>query len=170
MTIENTRPPKSGLAHAPEQRPHTVPEAPPDSPARVVLKELAAATGAASNDDGGDGDEQNHPSQAMIDTVLAGKHRIICEIGCGGTGRVYKAEHCLLQRLEAVKVLHKNLCADGESLQRFQVEARATSTLRHENLIAVTDFGITEAKQPYLVMDYIEGESLADFVKRHGRL
>jgi serine/threonine-protein kinase len=80
---------------------------------------------------------------SLIGHVLSGKYKITSEVGRGGMGTVYKAEHLLLSKFQAVKVMHRHLTEESQNLNRFQIEAKAASALRHENLLTVTDYGLT---------------------------
>ena len=112
----------------------------------------------------------DEPEPELVGQVLNERYKIISEIGSGGMGKVYKAEFIALNKIQAVKVLHRHLSGDSQSLQRFQVEAKAASSLRHENLLTVTDYGVTETRAPYIVMDYVEGESLSFYLEQHEKL
>lgn len=101
--------------------------------------------------------------------IIEGKYRIISLIGQGGFGCVYKVEHILLKSLCALKLLMPAHATDAK-LIRFQREAQSMSNLHHENLVRASDFGIFDEKYPYLVMDWIEGPTLADFLKKRGCL
>ncbi len=102
----------------------------------------------------------------MIGTTLADKYRIESEIGRGGMSVVYKGRHELMDRMVAIKMLQAQLVNDQTSIKRFKQEAKAASCLTHANVITVYDCDVSPAGQPYLVMDYLEGESLADIIKR----
>src|ERR1700722_11085731 len=108
--------------------------------------------------------------QMVVGDIFADQYRIISEIGNGGMGRVFKAQHVLLKNVVALKILHRHMTVDSLNLKRFQIEAKAASNLRHENLVTVTDYGITPGDQPYLIMDYLAGESLDEFLSKHRRL
>ena len=100
-------------------------------------------------------------NQRTIGRALDGRYRLEAEIGVGGLGAVYRATHEKLDKSVAVKLLHQH-CGESELLRnRFEREARALATLDHPNIVAVTDFGIAE-DTPYLVMELLEGETLAD--------
>jgi eukaryotic-like serine/threonine-protein kinase len=100
-------------------------------------------------------------SDPMIGSYFAERFQIISKLGAGGMGSVYKAKHLLMDKVIALKVLEK---VDGESARRFQMEAKLACQLQHPNIINVSDFGISAEGQPYLVMDYLEGQSLGDVV------
>jgi serine/threonine-protein kinase len=110
-------------------------------------------------------------TESLVGSTLAGKYEILSEIDRGGMSIVYKAKHQLMDRIVAIKVLQSQLVNDQTSKKRFQQEAQAASCLTHPNVIALYDFGIAEATtQPYIVMDYLVGESLATIVKRDNHL
>lgn len=91
-------------------------------------------------------------------------------LGEGGMSSVYEAEHALIRRKVAVKVLKSELSVDGAHVQRFFNEARATSAIRHPNIVEVIDVGRLADGVPYLVMELLEGESLGDRLERLGSL
>lgn len=97
----------------------------------------------------------------MIGKVLPGGYQILDLLGVGGMGRVYRAEQRTLGRTVAVKVIHPHLLGDEKSLARFLTEARATSQLNHPNTVSVIDFGKLEDGKPYLVMEFLRGNNLA---------
>lgn len=101
-------------------------------------------------------------------SLFAGKYEVGDRLGSGGMSTVYLAKHKFLNKNVAVKVLHSNLASDAKSVQRFQMEAKAAFDLTHPNLLTIYDFGISQDGQAYIVMDYIEGESLSDLVQRQG--
>jgi serine/threonine-protein kinase len=104
----------------------------------------------------------------LIGTWLADKYRVDSQIGVGGMGVVYKGWHDLMRRAVAIKVLRPQLIDDENSTKRFRQEAVAASRLKHPNIITVYDFGKTENDRLYLVMDLLEGYSLADLIKEKG--
>lgn len=104
----------------------------------------------------------------MIGEILDGKYRIDNQLGAGGMGNVYLATHLGTTRVVAVKVIAPKWAADPHFLGRFQREAQACGQLRHPNIVNVTDFGIAKADSsdlPYLVMELLDGETLAAFQK-----
>ena len=99
-----------------------------------------------------------------------GNFRITELLGGGGMGTVYMAEHPGLGRRAAVKVLHAQLAADPEIVQRFFNEARAANAVGHPGIVEVLDFGTLPSGAPYIVMELLPGESLAARLRRTGRL
>jgi eukaryotic-like serine/threonine-protein kinase len=108
--------------------------------------------------------------QPMIGKTIGDKYEIIDVIGDGGMGSVYKARHKLMKRIVAIKTLHPNLVASAAALKRFQQEAQAASSLNHPNVLAIFDFGLSDQGIPYLVMDYLEGVSLAAVLQESSHL
>lgn len=106
----------------------------------------------------------------MLGTVIAGKYKIESEIGRGGMSIVYRGRHEVMDRMVAIKMLQAQLVNDQTSIKRFRQEAKAASCLTHANVITVYDCDITSTGQPYLVMDYLVGESLADVIKRENHV
>src|SRR5277367_754177 len=96
-------------------------------------------------------------------TVFGDRYEIISLIGEGGMGKVYKARHKLMKRTIAIKLVHQHLISSGDTLTRFRKEAEAASCLNHWNIVGVHDFGLLP--RAYLVMDYLEGISLADVLE-----
>jgi len=88
-----------------------------------------------------------------------GPYRIISQLGSGGMATVYKAYHASLDRYVAIKVMHQALKQDPSFLGRFQREARIVARLEHPHIVPVYDFSEHEG-QPYLVMRFVEGETL----------
>ena len=110
----------------------------------------------------------NDPS--IIGAVL-GSYRITAELSTGGMGTVYRAQHEILGRPAAVKLLRPELAANVELVQRFFTEAKAASAIHHPGIIEVFDFGYTNDGRAYLIMEFLEGETLARRLHaRGGRL
>jgi len=99
------------------------------------------------------------------DKLIAGKYRIIEEIGHGGMGIVYKAEDLQLQRCVALKFLPPHLMDSSELRERFLIEARAAAALSHPNICVIHEVGESE-ERPYIAMEYVEGETLRDRIKK----
>jgi eukaryotic-like serine/threonine-protein kinase len=110
-------------------------------------------------------EEAGVPNPSAIGRALDGRYRLEAEIGVGGLGAVYRATHEKLDKSVAIKLLHQH-CGTSELLRgRFEREAKALATLDHPNIVSVTDFGIAE-DTPYLVMELLEGETLAERLDR----
>ncbi len=99
-----------------------------------------------------------------------GQYRLRERIGSGGMGEVYLAEHQLLKRPCALKLIRPEDVADPNALERFEREVQITATLSHPNTVEVFDYGRTEDGTYYYVMEYLPGMSLAELVARHGPL
>ncbi|MBK7512949.1 MAG: SUMF1/EgtB/PvdO family nonheme iron enzyme [Chloracidobacterium sp.] len=99
--------------------------------------------------------------------VLEGKYHLELRLGQGGMGVVYKARHAYLKTLLAIKIILPDLVGnDPELVTRFRQEALAAAAIRHTNVVAVTDYGVVNGSLPFLVMEYVEGESLHDLLAR----
>lgn len=109
-------------------------------------------------------------SGRFIGTVFDKRFRILERLGSGGMSEVYRAEHLILQKQLAVKVLHPEETAKENSIERFQQEAKAVSALDHANIVKVYAFSCAEGGQLYLAMDLIEGCSLADIIIAEGAM
>ncbi|HEY9870228.1 MAG TPA: protein kinase, partial [Candidatus Obscuribacterales bacterium] len=117
----------------------------------------------------GQGNEAVLERGDLAGTRLAASYEFLDVIGEGGLGIVFKARHPRLNKLVAIKMLLPSR-ANQTAIERFEREARAVSQINHYNVVAVHDYGLTERKRPYIVMDYIEGESLLDKIEREGPL
>jgi serine/threonine-protein kinase len=111
-----------------------------------------------------------HVGRALIGRTIADRYRIVGLLGEGGMGAVYVADHLRIGRKVAIKRLHPELAADEKAVQRFQREARAAGATGHEHIVEILDLGYTEDGAPYLVMEYLRGLSLAQTLKKDGRL
>jgi len=101
--------------------------------------------------------------------VINEKYKIVELVGKGGMGSVYLAEDLTRPgHWVAVKMLHAQLSEDKQSVKRFQQEASAASDLQHPNLIHQYDYGMIDGKTPFLVMEYLEGDSLSEVIKEQG--
>ncbi len=103
------------------------------------------------------------------DSILFDKFRVIKLLGRGGMGSVYQVQHLHLRTEYALKCLNKQQHNDA-TWRRFENEARASNKLDHPNLIKVHDSGLLPDGQPYFVMDLVDGVTLADEIKKTGRL
>lgn len=102
-------------------------------------------------------------------TLVGGRYAIVRLLGRGGMGAVFEAVQRPIGRRVALKVLNPLLSGDPDTLRRFLTEARVANQVQHRNVVQVTDFGEHEA-QPFLVMELLEGESLAARLEREGPL
>ena len=105
----------------------------------------------------------------MIGQTL-GAYTIERELGRGGMGAVYLAVHAMLGRKAAVKLLRPELSRDPSTVQRFFTEARAASAIKHPSIVEIYDFGVAPDGAAYIVMELLDGESLATRLARLGRL
>src|ERR1700758_2268339 len=96
-----------------------------------------------------------------------GPYEVVGPLGAGGMGEVYKARDTRLERTVAIKVLPQQLSASPESRQRFEREAKTISPLSHPHICALYDVG-REGETEYLVMEYLEGETLAERLVKGG--
>ncbi|HKO94577.1 MAG TPA: protein kinase [Polyangiaceae bacterium] len=118
-----------------------------------------------------DEDAQGWPGCPLqIGQVLAGKYRIEQQIGRGGMGIVLSATHLQLEHRVAIKVMRRDLLEDDKALHRLLAEARASAKIRSEHVARVLDVGTLENGFPFIVMEYLEGEDLADLLDRQGAL
>ncbi len=100
----------------------------------------------------------------LIGQVLAGRYRVERLLGSGGMGSVYRAEHIHMRKAVAVKVLHREMTAVPEVVARFEREAVAAGRIEHPNVVQASDFGRLEDGAFYLVLEYVEGQSLAKLI------
>jgi len=105
----------------------------------------------------------------MIGTVLSGRYRLEAKLGSGGMSTVYLARDRTLDRPVAVKVMHREMSEQADQLERFRQEARAVAKLSHPNVVAVIDAG-EDGGHPYIVFEYVEGETLKQRIARDGAL
>ncbi len=101
--------------------------------------------------------------------VLAQKFRLVSQLGAGGMGSVWRADHLVLKSPVAIKLIHDRVASAPGAIDRFLREAQAAAAIRSPHVIQVLDYGV-EGSTPYLVMELLEGESLAARLKRLGRL
>ena len=103
-----------------------------------------------------------------IPQIVAGRFRIECELGRGGMGTVYRATHLGLERPVAIKVLKQEFAADPEVGERFMREARTMARLKHPRAAMIFDAGRLADGRPFIVMEYVEGATLAEVLSREG--
>lgn len=110
------------------------------------------------------------PDDPFANLDLPEQYELIRRISIGGMGAIYKARHRHTNAYLAIKILHAHVADVGNNRMRFDREAKAAAALKHPNLVVVHDYGITEKKIPYLVMELIDGTTLQDEIGRLGVL
>jgi serine/threonine-protein kinase len=106
----------------------------------------------------------------LTGVVVAGKYRVVRLLGQGGMGTVWEGIHTVLGTKVAIKFIRPAFVEHEESRQRFEIEAKAAARLQSKHVVQVYDYGVSEAGLPYIVMEYLEGESLSDTLIRRGPL
>src|SRR6266480_5369274 len=97
--------------------------------------------------------------------ILDGRYQLERRLGQGGMGVVYKARHIFLKTAHAIKIILPDLVGNDPNLvTRFRQEALAAAAIRHQNIIAVTDFGVVRGTMPFLVMEFVNGQSLQEIL------
>jgi tRNA A-37 threonylcarbamoyl transferase component Bud32 len=115
-------------------------------------------------------DPLSDPADNFVGKVLNRRFEITSLIGRGGMSHVYKARDILLNQTFAIKMLRPHLLVDANSVKRLRKEAAASSHLEHINCVGFRYFDTTEEGCPYMVMDYLEGRSIADVLRKEGPL
>src|SRR6185312_15902948 len=105
----------------------------------------------------------------LLGTTLNGRYRLEARVGAGGMSTVYRALDETLQRQVAIKLMNREVTSDSDQLERFRREARAVAQLSHPHIVGVIDAGEDEGR-PYIVFEYVEGETLKERIRRNGRL
>ena len=113
---------------------------------------------------------QRIPPRDLRGKTIDGKYLVRCVLGEGGMGTVFEAQHLTLGRMLAVKVLHPNQARKKDAVKRFHQEARAAGSIGHPNICEVYDLGTLDDGSPYLVMEKLVGETLADRIAIDGGL
>jgi tRNA A-37 threonylcarbamoyl transferase component Bud32 len=120
---------------------------------------------------------------SAIGTLIGGRYRLDARIGRGGMSTVYRAFDVVLERPVAIKLMHREIAADADQLERFRREARSVAQLSHPHVVTVIDAGeeppahgdVDAAANgasgtPYIVFEYVDGETLKDVIRREGSL
>ena len=108
-----------------------------------------------------------------VGTLLNDRYRLDAQVGTGGMSTVYKAFDTVLERCVAIKLMHRPLAEHSDQLERFRREARAVAQLSHPHVVGVIDAGDDfgpEHPTPFIVFEFVEGETLKDRIRRNGRL
>jgi eukaryotic-like serine/threonine-protein kinase len=104
----------------------------------------------------------------LVGTTIDGRYAVLEVLGEGGMGRVYKVRHATLERSFAMKVLRRDLARDEDLVGRFLLEAKATASVKHPNVVQITDFGRFPDGVPYFVMELLVGHTLGAIIKAGG--
>jgi tRNA A-37 threonylcarbamoyl transferase component Bud32 len=105
----------------------------------------------------------------VIGTLIGDRFRLEEKVGSGGMSSVYRAFDPTLERRVAIKLMHRDISSDPDQLERFRREARAVARMNHPHVVTVIDAGEDEGA-PYIVFEYVEGETLKERIRRLGRL
>src|SRR4051794_13320557 len=97
------------------------------------------------------------PATPLVGTVLADRYRLIRKIGEGGMGEVYEAQHVYIDKRVAIKTLRPAVLENPDASARFKQEAHAASTIGHENIVVIEDFGQLPDGGVYMAMEYLDG-------------
>jgi serine/threonine-protein kinase len=129
----------------------------------------AARTNTAPNNDSGEVIDRrlSDSNQAWLGKIVDGRYKVMEVVGRGGMGVVYRVEHLRMGKVAAMKVLHRDLAADPDVIQRFEREAAAVSKLHHPHTVQVFDFGTAQGAL-YLIMEYVRGLDLGSIISRDG--
>jgi serine/threonine protein kinase len=114
--------------------------------------------------------EQGPTTDPLLGVIVSGRYKILRRIGEGGMGIVYEAEHVVIEKRVALKVLREDFSRRPELVERFRQEARSASRIGHENIVDISDFGETPSGANYFVMEMLNGEDLAMLLAREGSL
>src|SRR5271154_3759273 len=101
----------------------------------------------------------------LLGRTIAQRYRLIARLGAGSAASVYLARHVLIDRLSAIKIVHPEIASDPIWRERFLREARAVNRINHPNIVEITDLGESDGLV-FLVMEYVEGESLLATLRR----
>ncbi len=110
------------------------------------------------------------PRDPLVGTLFCDRFQITEVLGGGGMGMVYRAQHLMMQRSVAIKILHTKMAGNADALKRFSVEAKAASNFSHPNILNVHDFGVSSQGQPYMVMDFLDGINLTSLLDTEKRV
>jgi serine/threonine protein kinase/formylglycine-generating enzyme required for sulfatase activity len=110
-------------------------------------------------------------SSIQGEPILDGRYQLERRLGQGGMGVVFKARHIFLKTQHAIKIILPDLVGNDPNLvTRFRQEALAAAAIRHQNIIAVTDFGVVRGTMPFLVMEFVQGKSLQEIMAEEGAM
>jgi eukaryotic-like serine/threonine-protein kinase len=114
----------------------------------------------------------------VLGTLLGGRYRLDAQIGRGGMSTVYRAFDTVLERPVAIKLMNREIASDSDQLERFRREARSVARLNHAHIVTVIDAGEEPSEDgsepgvgaPYIVLEYVQGETLKELIRREGPL
>jgi serine/threonine-protein kinase len=106
----------------------------------------------------------------LTGTIVADRYEVMERLGSGGMGAVYACRHVSLGQKVAIKFIHPELLTSEEVRRRFDTEAKAAARIKSRHAVSVIDHGVAESGQPFIVMEYLDGQSLEQAVKARGRL
>src|SRR6202158_5053958 len=114
----------------------------------------------------------------ILGTMIGGRYRLAAQTGRGRMSTVYLAFDTVLERPVAIKLMHREIASDSDQLERFRREARSVAQLNHPHVVTVIDAGEEPSPDgvhpgvgaPYIVLEYVEGETLKDLIRREGPL
>lgn len=130
-----------------------------DSSTRSVSREVLASASDSL-------EESILQENQMAGKVVAGKYKIEGLLGEGGMAQVFRAVHMGLDRPVVIKLMHSSMPSMDTAMKRFEQECKVTAKLDHPNIVSVFDVGTLEGRRPFLVMEFIQGESLRDYLDR----
>ncbi len=120
--------------------------------------------------DSGSGPQRKSEQDPLLGATLSGRYRVIRKIGEGGMGIVYEAEHVLIEKRVGLKVLREDFSNRFDVVERFRQEARSASKIGHENIVDISDFGVTSSGANFFVMELLHGRDLAEELGKLGTL
>ena len=136
----------------------------------IQVGKMGSTMTSSVTEPGGNNVETDQESRLEVGDVVEGKYELVRLIGRGGMGRVFEVRHTLINRRAALKCLHAHLIQDQGIVTRFLHEAQAAAAIGSDYIVDITDAGVTAEGVPYLVMEYLDGEDLSDFIVRQGPL
>ena len=166
--------PDDSLVALLRQEPPATPGEPGEDPGSRLAATLSPESDRVTAQPGAPFTHGEASDRAALDEVPAGlrdhpRYRIVRLLGRGGMGNVYQAEHRLMRRCVAIKVINPQLFQNTAAVERFQREVQAAAKLAHPNIVAAYD-AEQAADTHFLVMEYVQGEDLSALVRQHGRL
>ena len=113
---------------------------------------------------------RQQPDLLPAGTLIAGKYKLIGDLGVGGMGAVYRAENVQVGKQVAIKILHPNVAINDNAAARFKLEARAAAKIGHPGIVDILDMDTSDDGAQYMVMELLQGKPLTQLLKEKGRL